>query len=596
MRDRILPAALAEAPPVWMAMVSGPSRWLDMKVISPALPWSERLTRTPRSMAAFMTAWFTPLSLVAATTSNAPFRSSGRKPRSCTSTPGGSPVWSICGAIITTSAPASASSFARRTPTAPPPTITHRRPRTVSMIGSSAVGSSITPVYNDPMPDLWQQQRDEKLSRAQPLAARMRPRKLDEFAGQQHFLGQGKLLRRMLEADQLTSVLFYGPPGTGKTTLAELIAGYTQRHFDRGNAAAVGVKDVRHVLDQARKRLEHEGKRTIFFLDEIHRFNRAQQDVLLGDVERGIVTLIGATTENPFFAVNNALVSRSQIFQFEPLSEEDIAGLIKRAIADEERGYGQLRVTIDDEAIQHWATMCDGDARRALAALEIAVLSEQRTSDTANHQRAIHINLNTAEQSIQQKAIAYDRDGDAHHDAISAYIKSVRGSDPDAAIYWLAKMLHAGEDPMFIARRIAILASEDIGNADPRAISVASSCYEIVHRIGLPEARITLAQATTYLATAPKSNASYAAINQAMSDVKTGRTVPVPRHLRSGAYAGAKELGNATVYQYAHNSETGYVEQTYLGVDKTYYQPVDRGYEKRIREYLAWIESQREKP
>ena len=448
------------------------------------------------------------------------------------------------------------------------------------------------------MPDLWQEKRDLKVNQAQPLAARMRPRTLDDFAGQQHFLGEGKLLRRMLEADQLTSVLFYGPPGTGKTTLAELIANYTQRHFDRGNAAAVGVKDVRHVLDQARKRLEHEGKRTIFFLDEIHRFNRAQQDVLLGDVERGIITLIGATTENPFFAVNNALVSRSQIFQFEPLNEDDISGLIKRAIADDDHGYGNLDVTIDNEAIEHWATICDGDARRALAALEIAVLSEQSKGSSAGPESQspntpIHITLHVAEQSIQQKAIAYDRDGDGHHDAISAYIKSVRGSDPDAAIYWLAKMLHAGEDPMFIARRIAILASEDIGNADPRAIQVAASCYEIVHRIGMPETRITMAQATTYLATAPKSNASYMAINAALSDVKTGRTVPVPRHLRSGAYSGAKELGNATTYKYAHNSETGYVEQTYLGVDKTYYEPVDRGYEKRIGEYLAWIKSQR---
>ncbi|MEM9346001.1 MAG: replication-associated recombination protein A [Planctomycetota bacterium] len=440
------------------------------------------------------------------------------------------------------------------------------------------------------MADLWHEKREAKVKRAEPLAARMRPRTLDEFAGQRHFLGEGKLLRRMLEADQLTSVLFYGPPGTGKTTLAELIAGYTKRHFDRGNAAAVGVKDVRHVLDQARKRLEHEGKRTIFFLDEIHRFNRAQQDVLLGDVERGIVTLIGATTENPFFAVNNALVSRSQIFQFEPLSEYDIRSLIRRCLGDQERGFGGLELAIDDNAINHWATMSDGDARRALSALEIAVLSEQRKGDAGE---PIRIDLDTAEQSIQQKAIAYDRDGDAHHDAISAYIKSVRGSDPDAAIYWLAKMLHAGEDPMFIARRIAILASEDIGNADPRAITVAASCYEIVHRIGLPEARITLAQATTYLATAPKSNASYMAINQAMTDVKTGRTVPVPRHLRSGAYAGAKELGNATDYQYAHNSETGFVDQTYLGVDKTYYEPVDRGFEKRIREYLAWIEGQK---
>jgi putative ATPase len=440
------------------------------------------------------------------------------------------------------------------------------------------------------MADLWQEKRDEKVGRALPLAARMRPRSLDEFAGQRHFLGPGALLRRMLEADQLTSVLFCGPPGTGKTTLAELIANYTQRHFDRGNAAAVGVKDVRFVLDHARKRLEHEGKRTIFFLDEIHRFNRAQQDVLLGDVERGIITLIGATTENPFFAVNNALVSRSQIFQFEPLSESDIAWLVRKAIEDEDRGYGKMDISIEDSAIEHWATICDGDARRALSALEIAVLSEQKS---AASQASIQITLETAEQSIQQKALAYDRDGDGHYDAISAYIKSVRGSDPDAAIYWLAKMLHAGEDPMFIARRIAILASEDIGNADPRALQVASSCYDIVHRIGMPEARITLAQATTYLATAPKSNASYAAINRAMSDMKSGRTVPVPRHLRSGDYVGAQQLGNATDYKYAHNSDTGFVEQTYLGVDATYYEPVDRGYEARIRQYLAWIESQK---
>lgn len=466
------------------------------------------------------------------------------------------------------------------------------------------------PPYNHPMPDLWQSERDTKRQAAEPLASRMRPRSLDDFAGQRHFLGEGKLLRRMLEADQLTSVLFYGPPGTGKTTLAELIAGYTKRHFDRGNAAAVGVKDVRHVLDQARKRLEYDGRRTIFFLDEIHRFNRAQQDVLLGDVERGIVTLIGATTENPYFAVNNALVSRSQIFQFEPLNEGDIATLIRRAITDPEHGYGQLDITIDDDALAHWATMSDGDARRALAALEIAVLSEgakgpgaegsrvvTRTSHSAPRPSAhpLHITLGVAEQSIQQKAVAYDRDGDAHHDAISAFIKSVRGSDPDAAIYWLARMLHAGEDPMFIARRIAILASEDIGNADPRGIAVAASCYEIVHRVGMPEARITLAQATTYLATAPKSNASYMAINAAMEDVKHQRTVPVPKHLRSGAYAGAKNLGHGNDYQYAHASAAGFVDQDYLGVDKSYYQPTDRGYEKRIREHLAYLDTLRGK-
>ncbi len=414
----------------------------------------------------------------------------------------------------------------------------------------------------------------------------MRPRTLDEFAGQTHFLGPGKLLRRMLEADRITSVLFYGPPGTGKTTLAELIAKHTQAHFDRGNAAVVGVKDVRHVLDGARNRLEQDGRRTIFFLDEIHRFNKAQQDVLLGDVERGIITLIGATTENPYFTVNNALVSRSQVFQFESLDEDDILGVLRRAIADEERGYGKLNLAVEDDALRHWAMACDGDARRALTALEIAVLSE-RGDDP---QQPVRITLATAEASIQQKSINYDRDGDEHYDAISAFIKSVRGSDPDAAIYWLARMLVAGEDPLFLARRIAILASEDIGNADPRGITVAAACYDIVHRIGMPEARITLAQATIYLATAPKSNASYAAINAAMLDVKHQRTVPVPKKLRS-----AHNRKDGT-YAYAHNADTGFVDQDYLGVDKTYYTPTGRGYEQRIAEFLEWIDSQRSEP
>lgn len=443
---------------------------------------------------------------------------------------------------------------------------------------------------------------------AEPLAARMRPRSLEEFAGQTHFLGPGKLLRRMLEADRITSVLFYGPPGTGKTTLAELIALHTQAHFARGNAAVVGVKDVRHVLDGARRRLEQDGQRTIFFLDEIHRFNKAQQDVLLGDVERGVITLIGATTENPYFTVNNALVSRSQVFQFESLNEDDILGVLSRAITDPERGYGQLDLTIAPEAMQHWAMACDGDARRALTALEIAVLSESGrakaeggrqsqapplasdTSDFRTPPSRLRIDLDTAEASIQQKSINYDRDGDEHYDAISAFIKSVRGSDPDAAIYWLARMLVAGEDPLFIARRIAILASEDIGNADPRGITVAAACYDIVHRIGLPEARITLAQATIYLATAPKSNASYAAIKAAELDVKHQRTVPVPKKLRS-----AHNRKDGT-YAYAHNAETGFVDQDYLGVDKTYYTPTNRGYEQRISEFLKWIDEQRARP
>ncbi len=426
----------------------------------------------------------------------------------------------------------------------------------------------------------------------------MRPRMLDEFVGQDHFLGEGKLLRRLLQADRLTSVIFYGPPGTGKTTLAELIAVHIQRHFERANAAAIGVKDVREVLTHARRRLEADGRRTIFFLDEIHRFNRAQQDVLLGDVERGVITLIGATTENPFFAINSPLVSRSQVFQFKSLDEPAITELIQRALNDEERGYGKQGIRIDDEAIAHWAVACDGDARRALTALEIAVLSTASPSpDTRNPtpDTRLHITLEVAEQSIQQKAPVYDGTGDEHYDAASALIKSMRGSDPDAAVYWLAKMLHAGEDPMFIARRVAILASEDVGNADPQAIQVAAAAYDLTHRVGLPECQLILAQAVTYLATAPKSNAATVAIGSAMSDVRNDRTVPVPKHLRDGHYKGAEQLGHGQGYQYAHNSETGFVDQEYLGVDKTYYQPTDRGHEKTIRRYMQWIDAQRQK-
>ncbi len=476
------------------------------------------------------------------------------------------------------------------------------------------------------MPDLWEQTRQSHLRAAQPLAVRMRPRSLDEFAGQSHFLGEGKLLRRMLQADRLTSVIFYGPPGTGKTTLAELIAAYTQRHFDRANAAAIGVKDVREILTHARRRLEADGKRTIFFLDEIHRFNRAQQDVLLGDVERGVITLIGATTENPFFAINSPLVSRSQVFQFQSLDQDAITGLIRNALGDEERGYGKLNIHIDDDALAHWAVACDGDARRALTALEIAVMSSapqppaspedhttatpspgktdgfgtrQTDSSDTRHPKPdtqLRITLEVAEQSIQQKAPVYDGTGDEHYDAISAMIKSIRGSDPDAAVYWLAKMLHAGEDPMFIARRVAILASEDVGNADPHAIQIAAAAYDLTHRIGMPECQLILAQAVTYLATAPKSNAATLAIGSAMSDVRNNRTVPIPKALRDGHYAGAKQLGHGQGYKYAHDSDTGFVDQDYLGVDKTYYHPTDRGYEQTIRRYMQWVDAQREKP
>ncbi len=438
--------------------------------------------------------------------------------------------------------------------------------------------------------DLFADSRKKNLDRVAPLAVRMRPRSLDEFAGQSHFLGEDKLLRRMLKADRLTSVIFYGPPGTGKTTLAQLIAAYTQCHFEQVNAAGVGVKEVRGILDAAKERLGNGGKRTVLFLDEIHRFNRAQQDILLPDVEAGLIILVGATTENPFFSVNSPLVSRSQIFQFAPLSEEEIRSLIHRAISDPERGYGKLKLQVDDAAMDFWAVTSDGDARRALTALEVAVLSSTGVppADEESHRRdardahAATITLNIAEQSMQRKAIVYDGTGDEHYDAASALIKSMRGSDPDAAVYWVARMLEAGEDPRFIARRIAILASEDIGNADPQAIVIAAAAFDIVEKLGMPEAQLTLGQAAIYMATAPKSNASAKAIWAAMTDVREGRTIPVPRHLRDGHYAGSKRLGSGVGYKYAHDFAGGYVEQDYLGVDKTYYTPTDRGYEAEL--------------
>ena len=458
--------------------------------------------------------------------------------------------------------------------------------------------------------DLFSASRQNNLDRAAPLAVRMRPRTLEEFVGQQHFLGPGKLLRRMLEADRLTSVIFYGPPGTGKTTLAQIIAAYTRSHFEQVNAAAVGVKEVRAILEAARERLGTSGQRTVLFLDEIHRFNRAQQDILLPDVEAGYVLLIGATTENPFFAINSPLVSRSQIFQFAPISELDIRSLIHRAVADEERGFGKLPMRIDPEAIDLWATMSDGDARRALMALEVAVLSLQEEGTKAQRHEGtkgaemaslrasvpdasvpapLHVTLDVAEQSMQRKAIVYDGTGDEHYDAASALIKSMRGSDPDATVYWVARMLEAGEDPRFIARRIAILASEDIGNADPRALLVAAAAYDVVEKIGMPEAQLTLSQAAIYMATAPKSNASANAIWKALADVREGRTIPVPKHLKDSHYKGANRLGHGQGYQYAHDFEGGFVRQDYLGVDKLYYEPTDRGYEAEIAQRLsAW--------
>jgi len=416
---------------------------------------------------------------------------------------------------------------------------------------------------------------------AQPLAARMRPRTLEEFVGQQHFLGEGKLLRRLLKARRLGSLLFTGPPGTGKTTLAHLLAQEAGARFRELNAVTSGVKDLRAVLDDSRDKLSASGQTTLLFVDEIHRFNRAQQDVLLPDVEEGVVILVGATTQNPSFAVNSALVSRSRVFQFEPLSVADIRTLLQRAAADRTRGLGTHDVRLEPDAVEFLATVCDGDARRALSALEIGVLSSD--------ERPVHFTRDLAAESVQRKAIEYDATGDAHYDATSALIKSIRGSDPDAALYWLARMLEAGEDIRFLARRVVISASEDIGNADPRALPLAVAAMQATEFVGLPECQLALAQAVTYLACAPKSNAATLGIGEARRDVREGRLVPVPVHLRDSHYAGAEQMGHGQGYQYSHNSPDGIAAQDYLGVERTYYRPVDRGFERELGERLETI-------
>ncbi len=463
------------------------------------------------------------------------------------------------------------------------------------------------------MADLWAAKRWEAVKAVEPLAVRMRPRTLDEVVGQRHILGPGKLLRRMLMADRFASIIFHGPPGTGKTTLAEVIALHTNRHFERENAAGVGVAKIREIIESAKERLGVSGRRTVLFLDEIHRFTKAQQDVLLSDVERGVVTLIGATTENPLFAVNSALVSRSTLFRLEPISVEEIVVVLRRAVGDEERGFGKLKLDVDEEALRLWAVKCDGDARRALMALEVAVLSSVGSTrgggpevkpTEATMEPRVHLTLADAEDSIQQKAAVYAGTGDDHYDSISAMIKSVRGSDPDAAVYWMARMLDAGEDPRFIARRLAVLASEDIGNADPRAIMVAAACWELVERLGMPECRITLSQCACYLALAPKSNASYVAIDAAMKDVQEGRTVPVPVHIKDGNVrkasamsAGETPSGQGEAYAYAHSeglrtgpNGVGIVgTQQYLGVEKRYYHPTEHGAERLLKERLEEV-------
>lgn len=427
---------------------------------------------------------------------------------------------------------------------------------------------------------LFDSVEEEHQRQAQPLAARMRPRTLDEFVGQQHFLGEGKLLRRLLKADRLGSVIFYGPPGTGKTTLARLLATETRSAFRQLSAVTSGVKELREVLAEARQRLLSDGGKTLLFIDEIHRFNKAQQDVLLPEVEEGIVVLVGATTENPFFTINSPLVSRSRIFQFHPLSNDEIRQILLRAISDPERGLGTRRIHMHPEALEFLIETSDGDARRALSALEVGVLS---TADPVEFTRQL------AEESVQRKAIQYDRLGDAHYDAASALIKSIRGSDPDAALYWLARMLEGGEDVRFLARRLVILASEDVGNADPAALPLAVATAHACELVGLPECQLNLAQAVTYLACAPKSNAATVGIFEALADVREGRLLPVPVHLRDANYPGAKRLGHGQGYQYAHDHPDGIAAQDYLGVERIYYRPTDRGFERELAKRLETI-------
>ena len=435
--------------------------------------------------------------------------------------------------------------------------------------------------------DLFDYMREQNQEKEAPLASRLRPSVLEEVAGQQHIIGKDKLLYRAIQADKLSSVIFYGPPGTGKTTLAKVIANTTSAEFTQINATSAGKKDMEEVVRQAKDSRGMYGKKTILFIDEIHRFNKSQQDYLLPFVEDGTVILVGATTENPYFEVNGALLSRSVIFELKPLEKEDIKTILKRAVTDQEKGMGSFHAVVAEDAMEFLADVANGDARAALTAIELGILTTPRSDDGK-----IHITLEVASECIQKRVVQYDKTGDNHYDTISAFIKSRRGSDPDAAVYYLAKMLYAGEDIKFIARRIMICASEDVGNADPNALVLAASAAQAVERVGMPEAQIILSQAAAYVASAPKSNAACLAISRAMEIVRTTKTAPVPVHLQDSHYRGAKKLGHGQGYLYAHDYPNHYVRQQYLPdglTDVKFYEPTENGYEKQIKAHLKFL-------
>ncbi len=438
--------------------------------------------------------------------------------------------------------------------------------------------------------DLFEYMREQNQEKESPLASRLRPARLEEVAGQQHIIGKDKLLYRAILADKLSSIIFYGPPGTGKTTLSKVIANTTSAEFTQINATSAGKKDMEEVVQQAKNNLGMYGKKTILFIDEIHRFNKSQQDYLLPFVEDGTVILIGATTENPYFEVNGALLSRSVIFELKPLEKEDIKQILVRAVTDREKGMGSYEAELEEDALEFLADMSNGDARAALTAIELGVLTTPRGEDGK-----IHITLEVASECIQKRVVQYDKSGDNHYDVISAFIKSMRGSDPDAAVYYLARMLYAGEDIKFIARRIMICASEDVGNADPNALVVAVSAAQAVERVGMPEAQLILSQAVTYVASAPKSNASCLAIGRAMETVKATKTAPVPAHLQDSHYRGAQKLGRGLGYLYAHDFPNHYVKQQYLPdglTEEKFYEPTENGYERQIKSHLAFLKEE----